>query len=267
MASETSGQSNNETQSLNNPTEMKSYAKAATRPAPPTSTITRNQAIVLDSIEGCTNDDYVDGLETVDEPISTPTSKQHERNQLNTHIEPTLANENITENRKRPSSLSTSSDTMLQEAGEHSQQMNTDADDSTDTANFREPSPRKVIKKKKTDNRSNSESQSQNSDSQIAPINLEGLLSPAKEIIDNSLDRYPLNFTCLRRFMERSYGHQNVLELAGEYTEDIEGLTQMLDEVHAVVIDKTFKGRLTRVKNKLRKKRDTSESEHTQKGE
>lgn len=77
-------------------------------------------------------------------------------------------------------------------------------------------------------------------------------LSTAQHIIEDSTHTFVLNYHQLRDFLEKAYGQTNTVEIAHEFTDDMEGLALMLDTISPALQGK-LKSRCYRLKNKLRK--------------
>ncbi|KAG5858443.1 hypothetical protein JTB14_030869 [Gonioctena quinquepunctata] len=55
-------------------------------------------------------------------------------------------------------------------------------------------------------------------------------LSPLKEHIETNASKYPLTYEELKHFYDNTRGSKDILSVARQYTEDIEGLVYMLSK-------------------------------------
>lgn len=78
------------------------------------------------------------------------------------------------------------------------------------------------------------------------------LLLPVKQLIDNA-STYPLNFDQTVEFMDRVVGEKDILGLLSEYTEDFEGVRNLLYDMYPTVEHNSIRSRLVKVQRKLKK--------------
>ena len=71
---------------------------------------------------------------------------------------------------------------------------------------------------------------------------------PARRVIEHSLDPHVLGFDQFKKFLEKSRGRTNSLEIAFEFTQDIEGLIKMIDIVYQHLEDRSLKARSQELK-------------------
>ena len=80
------------------------------------------------------------------------------------------------------------------------------------------------------------------------PTDLEESLLPARRVIEHSPDPHVLGFDQFKKFLEKSRGRTNSLEIAFEFTQDIEGLIKMIDIVYQHLEDRSLKARSQELK-------------------
>ncbi|KAG5885133.1 hypothetical protein JTB14_031989 [Gonioctena quinquepunctata] len=78
--------------------------------------------------------------------------------------------------------------------------------------------------------------------------NIEEQLSPLKEHIEINASKYPLTYEELKHFYDNTRGSKDILSVARQYTEDIEGLVYMLSKIHQLFDNKSMKSRNTKIK-------------------
>ncbi|KAG5897582.1 hypothetical protein JTB14_007293 [Gonioctena quinquepunctata] len=72
--------------------------------------------------------------------------------------------------------------------------------------------------------------------------NIEEQLSSLKEHIETNASKYPLTYEELKHFYDNTRGSKDILSVARQYTEDIEGLVYMLSKIHQLFDNKIIKG-------------------------
>uniref|UniRef100_A0A6P7GW85 Uncharacterized protein LOC114347242 n=1 Tax=Diabrotica virgifera virgifera TaxID=50390 RepID=A0A6P7GW85_DIAVI len=107
---------------------------------------------------------------------------------------------------------------------------------------FTKPKPVQIKKKKKIIKLDKSTSET---------TNIESILQPVKQFIQDASPPYVLNYTQLLAFLEDVHGSSTPVELALEYTQDIHGLGHMLTEIYTMLNERAIKSRITRIKKKL----------------
>ncbi|KAG5889467.1 hypothetical protein JTB14_016573 [Gonioctena quinquepunctata] len=87
--------------------------------------------------------------------------------------------------------------------------------------------------------------------------NIEEQLSPLKEHIETNASKYPLTYEELKHFYDNTRDSKDILSVARQYTEDIEGLLYMLSKIHQLFDNKSMKSRNTKIKKILMKNVNT----------
>ncbi|KAG5899414.1 hypothetical protein JTB14_033607 [Gonioctena quinquepunctata] len=87
--------------------------------------------------------------------------------------------------------------------------------------------------------------------------NIEEQLSPLKEHIETNASEYPLTYEELKYFYDNTRGSKDILSVARQYTEDIEGLVYMLSKIHQLFDNKRMKSGNTKIKKILMKNVNT----------
>ena len=82
------------------------------------------------------------------------------------------------------------------------------------------------------------------------------LLEPARDMIENCDEDFPLNFDKLTNFMEEIVGESDILKIAFKYTLNINGLLDMLYKIHSVLTHTSIINRNIKVQRKLKKAYD-----------
>lgn len=82
---------------------------------------------------------------------------------------------------------------------------------------------------------------------------LESALQPAKHVIDDPSNHCALNYESFKKFLDETKGKPNSIEIAKEFTDNIDALINMLNLVYNHIDDKTLKTRITKLKKKLLK--------------
>lgn len=73
-------------------------------------------------------------------------------------------------------------------------------------------------------------------------------LNPIKEIIENPANSCALDYGKFIMYLSETFGKANTNEIVKQYTDNFEGLINMLDLVHQHLGDRTLKSRCTRLK-------------------
>lgn len=75
----------------------------------------------------------------------------------------------------------------------------------------------------------------------------------AKQAFDKAENNFVLSYNQFQSFLENTFGIENPVAIAKEYTADIKALTDMIKTVYPLLIDRSIKNRLHRLKRKLEK--------------
>lgn len=79
------------------------------------------------------------------------------------------------------------------------------------------------------------------------------LLAPAKELIEDSGSPFPLNFDNIAEIMQNIFEATDPIEYVQRFTNDVEGVIQMLYEIYPTLTKKSIKNRCLKVQRKLKK--------------
>ncbi|KAJ8678377.1 hypothetical protein QAD02_014164 [Eretmocerus hayati] len=82
-------------------------------------------------------------------------------------------------------------------------------------------------------------------------ISLEQMVLPSKNLIDDPTQKFVLEYTEFRSFLEEIHGNPKPLDVARKFTSDIDGLIQMLDAVYMQVENRSLKNRIIRLKKEI----------------
>ena len=91
------------------------------------------------------------------------------------------------------------------------------------------------------------------SDSTESLTPMSDLLLPARELITEKHDIFPLDFNQTVEFMGKAHGEKDILPLIYKYTDDAEGIVNQLYEIYTVLDHKSIKNRCIKVQRKIRK--------------
>ncbi|KAJ4428752.1 hypothetical protein ANN_25745 [Periplaneta americana] len=86
----------------------------------------------------------------------------------------------------------------------------------------------------------------------VKPPTLDEQLHPVKHILEATPSEFILNYTQLKSLYENTVGVTDILKVALSYTNDTEGLIEMLQKLYPHYQDKGIKNRTTRIENCLR---------------
>ncbi|KAJ4437642.1 hypothetical protein ANN_17787 [Periplaneta americana] len=86
----------------------------------------------------------------------------------------------------------------------------------------------------------------------VKPPTLDEQLHPVKHILEATPSEFILNYTQLKSLYENTVGVTDILKVALSYTNDTEGLIEMLQKLYPHYQDKDIKNRTTRIENCLR---------------
>ena len=89
-------------------------------------------------------------------------------------------------------------------------------------------------------------------ESTVLDNNTEEETLTVQQLIEKSPQLFALDHLQFQNFLKKSYGQANIVEIAREFTEDIEGLASMLD-ITSPHFNKMLKARCSRIKKKLLK--------------
>ncbi|KAJ3648337.1 hypothetical protein Zmor_010456 [Zophobas morio] len=78
------------------------------------------------------------------------------------------------------------------------------------------------------------------------------LLLPAQDLLNNT-EQYPLNFDQVVGFLDKASGVNDILSLLREYTNDIQGVMNLLYDVYPIVNNKSMKNRCRKILRKIKK--------------
>ncbi|KAJ3659657.1 hypothetical protein Zmor_011334 [Zophobas morio] len=78
------------------------------------------------------------------------------------------------------------------------------------------------------------------------------LLFPAKDLITNT-DEYPLDYYQTIKFMTKVNGVRDILALVATYTNDIQGVLNLMFDICKVVTHKSIKNKCVRVQRRIKK--------------
>lgn len=76
-------------------------------------------------------------------------------------------------------------------------------------------------------------------------------ISPAKEFILRNEQNFPLNLVEMTQFLHDTYNKSNVIDIALQYTEELESLSSMLLKISDQPIESKLKNRISRLRRKL----------------
>ncbi|KAJ3665264.1 hypothetical protein Zmor_000767 [Zophobas morio] len=79
------------------------------------------------------------------------------------------------------------------------------------------------------------------------------LLTPVRQLIDNSGVQYPVDFNQFVEFMDKVIGDSNVMDLINKYTTDVQGMLNLLYDVYPLVEHKSIKNKCLKAQRKLKK--------------
>lgn len=79
------------------------------------------------------------------------------------------------------------------------------------------------------------------------------MLLPVKQVLETDPSLIPLSYIQLQSFFENTLGVKDVLAIAFNYTDDIEGLANALQKLYPYYTDKSIKNRSSRIVKKLLK--------------
>lgn len=82
---------------------------------------------------------------------------------------------------------------------------------------------------------------------------IEKSMQPTKEMFRNPAEKYVLNHAQITDFFENVYGSPDPLSIAKTYTNDIQGLLEMLGKIYPYFTERKMKTRCTNVKRKITK--------------
>lgn len=82
---------------------------------------------------------------------------------------------------------------------------------------------------------------------------IDDTLKLAKPAFDHAENNFVLSYNQFQSFLENAFGIENPVAIAKEYTADIKALTDMIKTVYPLLIDRSIKNRLHRLKRKLEK--------------
>ncbi|CAK9801632.1 hypothetical protein ANTPLA_LOCUS2878 [Anthophora plagiata] len=108
-----------------------------------------------------------------------------------------------------------------------------EVEDSSDDMNTTLPTVQKSIKRKRK------MSSSEKTDTKT----VEEMIGPIKEVLDTSTNKYVINYSQFKSFMENAKGNPNVTELALSYTKDIPALSNMIKQMYPYFTDRKVKNR------------------------
>lgn len=82
---------------------------------------------------------------------------------------------------------------------------------------------------------------------------IDDTLKLAKPAFDKAENNFVLSYNQFQSFLENTFGIENPVAIAKEYNVDIKALTDMIKTVYPLLIDRSIKNRLHRLKRKLEK--------------
>lgn len=91
---------------------------------------------------------------------------------------------------------------------------------------------------------------------------IDDTLKLAKPAFDKAENNFVLSYNQFQSFLENTFGIENPVAIAKEYTADIKALTDMIKTVYPLLIDRSIKNRLHRLKRKLEEETLISEPVH-----
>lgn len=83
---------------------------------------------------------------------------------------------------------------------------------------------------------------------------IENTLAPAGQHINDAEDRYPLNYSQLKNFLEPTHSSSNPLNDSKQFTDKPEPLIMVLKEIQGLLTDINLKNRVSRIHRKMKKK-------------
>lgn len=87
-------------------------------------------------------------------------------------------------------------------------------------------------------------------------LNTSELLEPIRDELNENPEKYSISFDTLAEFLENVQGVPDPLEVAREYTDDVEALINTLSEVYPKLDNIGIKTRITRLKTKIKSQID-----------
>lgn len=89
---------------------------------------------------------------------------------------------------------------------------------------------------------------------------IEEQLKPVEDLIKDDSRQYVLSYDLFKDLLENAYSTEDSLSVALSYTENVEGIINMINDIYPNLKHRSIKNRCTRIKNRLSQKQ-TSDSE------
>lgn len=78
------------------------------------------------------------------------------------------------------------------------------------------------------------------------------LIAPTKNEIESNQHKFPLTYLQFKSFLEKSFGASDPVQIAKEYSNDIEGIILMMNDTYPALTERSIKNRFTRIIKKLK---------------
>ena len=145
---------------------------------------------------------------------------------------------------KRPAPSTVSADSHEQNLQNTENMQSNQPEEDTLKNGFMKPKAKKLRKNKIYN------STTEYSDSDDVTTKLPNSVKTALEDRDSTSKQLPLDFDAFSRFLNETYGKTNAIEIAATFTDDTEGLIEMLDISYTLVTENKLKARIARLKKK-----------------
>lgn len=77
-------------------------------------------------------------------------------------------------------------------------------------------------------------------------------MEPIQKFLDDSGSQFTFNFNQISSFLRNSFGSNDPVSIAQEFTNDIPGLLEMLSSIYPHYAHRSLKNRITRIQRKIR---------------
>lgn len=180
---------------------------------------------------------------------STAEGMSQVNNSINNNFPTELNTQNLPENTlplkllKRPPPPSTTSTSSQKTENIEKTPITPTAPTKTTDSDFKKPS-RKKFRKNAID--------AENTLVETDEPDLTRLLQKARISIQETGNKYVINFDQLQNFLEESYGQNDILQISQKFSNDTEGIITLMDDIYKHLESRKLKARFTRMKKKLR---------------
>lgn len=119
---------------------------------------------------------------------------------------------------------------------------------------FKKPDAKKI----KPNNASSSETRPRSADNFSLIGDSLAEVKTALESGNISTKKFPLDFEKFTRFLNETYGKSKITDIAASFTDNMEGLIDMLDITYPLITERRLKARIARIKKKIQKTSNSS---------